>query len=333
MKKYLFGFIALFLALMIIVPAGAAQIVGTGVAISNGGGAIPIIKAKWETEPDFAQLESGDPTHAVVGSQFNPPCTFNGAKYLSYYSVVTDEEDNGALATVSVDVFHPDGTFKYQVNQQMMSKAAGIQAFKDGSFANLVTYNKDFNYDEVLYELEKGTAAVWVGTELIHYCQPAGDYNVEANAMDSNNNPAVPLYNTFLYVPTACGEFDFDSVIYGNVNINKNVWRAGDTIFDPIQKVPTVRNIGNTDVNVWINQDDMGFGKDSTGKYMVVFDARLGNDGAEPTYAPYEKVVLPDVLERCHLEELDFSIHVLKGSGQHDGEMTLGVQIAAPPSP
>jgi len=40
---------------------------------------------------------------------------------------------------------------------------------------------------------------------------------------------------------------------------------------------------------------------------------------------PYEQVTLPDILDRSHTEELDFSIHVLKGLGTHSGDMTLGV--------
>lgn len=325
-QKYLLGFIVLLFALMVMVPAGAVS-VSTGVSIQSGGGSVPVVKAKWERDTT-TKLEDGDQTHAIAGSQFLPPCTFNGKKPLQYFAVVTDEEDNGNLKLVFADVFHPDGTFKYQVNFVKQAQSVGIAEFNAAVAAGLIKYGPQRTPAEVLEELQKGTAAVWKGEANLDYCQMDGDYTVIVTGVDSNDNYSPTLTNTFLYVPVACGEFDFTGVDYGSVSIGKPVWRAGDTVFGTADK-PTVRNIGNTKIQVKIQQTDMGFGQDVDGNWMVKFDARMGNTGAEPIYLPNVEITLPDVLDRCHLDELDFSIHVVKGQGTHSGEMTLGV-IRAP---
>jgi hypothetical protein len=323
MKYFMAGLIVLVFALLVIVPAGAVS-VGTGVNIQSGGGTPPVVEAKWEQE-QIAALESGDPTHAIAGFQILPPCTFGGKKLIEYYAVVYDEEDNGNVKLAFADIFHPDGTFKYQVNYvKVVPQSTGISKFQAAVAAGLVKVGTGKTTASVLNDLEKGTAAVWRGEAYIDYCQMDGDYTVIVKTIDQNDNYSNELVNTFLYVPVACGEFDFTSFDYGNVSISRNVWRAGDTVFGTAGK-PTVRNIGNTRIRIKINQTDMGFGQDVTGAWMVQYDARLGNTGGEPVYDPYATITLPDVLDRSHLDELDFSIHVLKGTGSHSGEMTLGV--------
>jgi len=238
--------------------------------------------------------------------------------------VVYDEEDNGNVKLAFADVFHPDGTFKYQVNfVKVVPQSTGISKFNAAVAAKLVKVGTTKTAAQVLNDLEKGTAAVWRGEAYIDYCQMDGDYTVIVKAIDQNDNYSPELVNTFLYVPVACGEFDFTSLDYGSVAINRPVWRAGDTVFGSADK-PTVRNIGNTKIRVTIKQTDMGFGQDVTGAWMVHFDARLGNVGAEPIYDPYVETTLPDVLDRSHLEELDFSIHIVKGTGAHSGESDRG---------
>jgi hypothetical protein len=323
MKYFGIGLIVLVCALMVVIPAGAVS-VGTGVNIQSGGGTPPVVEAKWEQQAITA-LEDGDPTHAVAGFQILPPCTFGGKKLIEYYAVVYDEEDNGNVKLAFADVFHPDGTFKYQINYAKVSlQSQAISKYNAAVAAGLVKVGTGRTAAGVLNDLEKGTAAVWRGEAYIDYCQMDGDYTVIVKAIDQNDNYSPELVNTFLYVPVACGEFDFTAFDYGNVSINKNVWRAGDTVFGT-NAAPTVRNIGNTKIRIKINQTDMGFGQDVTGAWMVQYDARLGNTGAEPVYNPYTEIVLPDILDRSHLDELDFSIHIFKGTGSHSGDMTLGV--------
>ena len=87
---------------------------------------------------------------------------------------------------------------------------------------------------------------------------------------------------------------------------------------------PTVRNIGNTPVELWVTQDHMGFGKTS-GNWNVEFDARMNADGEYVYYYPDETVRIPGVLELCSIDKLDFSILVNKAtSGEtYNGYMDL----------
>jgi hypothetical protein len=329
-KRLLIGALALVIIVAMAVPSTAVD-VSTGVSISTGGGAIPVVKCKWEQDQSGC-LEDGDSGHSIPGSQFLPPMEFDAVEMVDYFVVVTDAEENGNVQLVSVDVYHPDncwgdGSFKYQVMLDQLSKADGIAYFKAAASAGLIAYDSPFDYAEVLYELDKDTAAVWMGSGPLHYCQPAGDYGVTAFAVDHNNNPSIPFMNTFEYVPTAVLEFDFTDVNYGAVNIGVHKWISGDMVFGTADK-PTVRNIGNVDAKVKIYQDDMGFGN-SQGVWNVKYDARMGSDNAYTVnYGPFEWITLPNALPRCELEELDFSIEIIKGFGAHTGVITLGQELS-----
>jgi hypothetical protein len=326
MKRFTqIGFVVLFVALMVTMPVSAAATdVTTSVSMAAGGGNAPTVMAKWETEPGAASLESGDVLHNIPGSQFNPPATFNGAKFINYYAVVTDQESGGNVQMTYADVEHPDGTFKYQIMFTQLNKTEGIAAFnavKDIGLLKLGINSLDAAF--VLNELNKETAAVWVGTAEIHYCQMDGNYPVGVRTVDQNQNPSAWLNNTFYYVPVTAAEYDFTAVNYGSVSMGAPaVWRAGDTLFSTADK-PTVRNVGNTRLNIIVNQSAMGFGKDVLGVWDVQFDARLGHTSSEPLYNPLTDHMLLDTLDRSHTDELDFSIHVIKGFGAHSGTMTL----------
>jgi hypothetical protein len=354
MKKVLGIMLALVLTVAIAVPA-LANGVQTGVTIEAGGGNVPVVKCKWE-ETDV------DPTKP--GTQINPPGVFGGTVNVKYFVVVTDIEDGGDVGQTWVDVYHPSdwpdpdeggqcGSFKYEipltrwekvnetVKQQVLAK------FTAADEAGLVTYAPGYNYSEVYYELDKCTADVWKGNEDLSYHQPAGNYTVEALCIDQSGNQSPGLNNTFEYVALSDIEIDFDAVNYGSTRICKEKWIAGDTIFDdPVDAAPdpnpaTVRNIGNTDVRISVNQTDMGL--DHTGSvpteyqgdkapsaaesnWNVVFDARLGSNVDNGMYYdPLVTVILPNKLRLCNTEELDFSIHIKKATAgeSHTGNMTI----------
>ncbi|WOF15930.1 VWA domain-containing protein [Methanoplanus sp. FWC-SCC4] len=329
----------------------------SGVEIVTGGGEVPVILAKWEQDTNV-YLEDGDELHSEPGSQFLPPLEFEGTKEIEYYAIVFDEEDAGNVSVVAADVYHPDNELlanteyelkKYQINLKnignddeakelvMDADAAGLINFKDGYSLKGLNDDSQDPESSVLYYLNKGTADVWKGTAVIHYCQPAGEYLVSVRALDRNSNPSLPLNNIFYYRPVGGVEFDFVSVDYGNATVLENKWATGNTIFETGDGLPTVRNIGNIPVRIKIvRQDSMGFGITNNGEWDVKFDMRLGNSGEVETYypsyvnGPDVNVVLEDKLWMCHSEELDFSIHILKGfSGEyHSGEIILSYEDA-----
>lgn len=299
----------------------------TAVNISAGGGNVPIVKAKWEQDTTVS-LEDADPSHIVPGAQFNPPCTYQGKKPVEYYAIVTDAEDGGDLKQVWADVYHPNGSFKYEIPYAKITDTALAKAKLQVAFAaGLVKLNPPYTLAEILTELDKGTARLWMGVAELDYEQPAGDYTVNVTALDFNDNPSLILTNTFLYVPVSCFAVDNTAVNYGSVNIGKPKVVAGDTIFLLNDGRMTVRNLGNTNMQVVVRQDDMGFGKDVTGMWNVQFDGRVGHVVTAVVYDPFVDTILPGVLPHSTDDELDFSIHVKKGLGLHSGTMVLSSVI------
>jgi hypothetical protein len=337
-----------------------AETVDTGVNVTEGTGNPPIIKCKWEQDLT-PTLEDGDPGHSTPGSQFLPPCEYQGKKAVQYWAVVTDPEGVNTIETVDACVYHPAGppecgSFKYQKIMTKVDKwTVGIPAYEAARDAGLVHYQTGIDDAEVMYELDKCTAHVWMVEEVLDYHQPAGEYEVHINACDSYNkwasSASTDLWNKFLYVAVPCFEVDFNRVDYGDVVACSEKWIAGDTIMQsPVAAAPspnpaTVRNIGNTNIKLTVHQDHMGFGhSDITGttyqgstppapgesNWNVVFDARLGSNPANGMYYdPCVTVTLPNPLPLCNTEELDFSIHVVKaGEGGKSGYMDLGCVIS-----
>jgi hypothetical protein len=318
-RKYMKKLVAIIVAVVLVVgmaiPA-LAQV--TEVQVTAGGGGPPVVKCKWETPDD------GD---TGPGTQILPSGMFEVDKTVEFWAVVTDPEGVGTVANVYADVWHPtgppeNGSFKYQLSMPKQPKPASIVSFQDAYDAGLVVFAAGHTYETVMHQLEQSLCDVYMGSQVLSYHQPAGDYLVAVKAYDNVGNPSVTLDNYFTYVPTAAIELDFTSVNYGSVQLSSNKWIGGDLEFGtPAQ---TVRNVGNTDVQITVMQDDMGFGLTS-GVWNVEFDARLGADGVHAVYDPDQEVTLVDVLPLCNTQKLDFSIHVIKADpGTYTGTITIG---------
>jgi hypothetical protein len=267
-----------------------------------------------------------------------------------------------------------DGSFKYELPLDPVDKGLiydgsgnvigyepgkGVDKFIKAYEANLVTIAAGFDYDDIIYELEKCTAKIYMAVGELEYHQPCGNYRVVARAQDQHSNQAVPLENCMTYVCMQAMRIDFTSISYGDVMLSNEKWITGDLVFEtpgPTPPVkPTVHNIGNMPLKVKIKQDDMGFGflgtspttyqgstpptygigKQST--WNVVFDARIGSNPADEMYfdpccvksgnltaCTAVVVTLPTVLMPCTPQEMDFSIHAKKGDlGGFSGKMIL----------
>ena len=347
MKKLIVLTLTVLMVLSLVAPgiALASETGSTSVNVATGGGEYPVVKCKWEIEPNDPNYESGDPAHLTPGTQINPPLAACTTKTICYYAVVTDEEDGGDVSQVFADVYHPNGSpepygpsvvggvdpmpyFKYEVPFSYYVTGDPAEAIVwDAYYMGLITFNSDYDINDVIYELDKGTAAIWYGCEEIDYEQPGGYYNVYDYAVDDNNNLSEALYNQFLYVPTCGIEVDFTGINFGSTNLGVEKMIPGDTIWDcdPGINHATVRNIGNTWTHVKIMFDDMDFGKDSTGKWNVNFDARMGSDDAYYVgpIMPEQWYTLPNALNLSYKDELDISINILKGFGPHTGTIYL----------
>ncbi|HUU65509.1 MAG TPA: hypothetical protein VMW37_05330 [Dehalococcoidales bacterium] len=298
MKKVLGILLALMLVLAFSLPVMATD-VDTGVTISSGGGAPPIIKCKWEQDTT-ACLEEGDTEHKMYPggfiespchAQFLPSCEFDVDTVVEYWAIITDPDDvdqNDAI--ISVDVFHPlgppeNGSAKYQLTLELVEKGLlydaagnvigctpgmGVDKFMKAWEANLVTVGTNpigggaYTKEDIKYELEKCTAKIYMVEGFLEYHQPYGNYKVEIKAIDQHGNHATPLENCMTYVAMQAMRIDFTDVSYGEIMLCKEIWITGDTVFEtpgPAPPVkPTVHNIGNMPLQIKIKQDDMGFG-------------------------------------------------------------------------
>jgi len=372
MKKTLFTALALVMALSSIAqPVLAATGPTTSVTVATGGGNNPIVKCKFEWELDnnitvppsttpitaANSLESGDKSHSIPGSQFNPPMIKNSVKMLQYFAVVTDEEEGGNVSQVFVDVYHPAGVpapystsedprgplFKYEIPFNIIGHDAAAREKVNTAYnAGLIKFGPAYNITDVIFEMTKGTADLWYGEKVIDYEQPAGNYTVNCYAIDHNSNISPLLQNTFLYVPLAGVEVDFTAINYGSVNLGVHKMIAGDTDWDepyapaPSPNLATVRNIGNTWAHVKITESDLGLGKDGLNRWNVQFDARMGsNDQNKVFFDPFVETTLPNYLALSSQDELDLSIMVIKGfSGStYSGTITIGASIEPFTSP
>jgi hypothetical protein len=291
-------------------------------------------------------MEDGDPSHLTPGFQILPPLEAGATKTICYYAVVTDEEDGGYVAQAFADVYHPmyspmpygadvEGGildlpyFKYEVPFSMYDgdKYEMIAVLQAAYDAGLVTFNEEFDLTEVIYELDKGTAKLWTGCAEIDYEQPAGMYDVYVFAVDMNNNFSPYLYNQFNYLPVCGIEVDFTSINWGSTNLGVEKMIPGDVEWDDVPGVneATVRNIGNTWAHVIVEFDDMGFGQNVNHEWNVQFDARMGSDDEyyEGDIMPFQPRTLRNALALSTKDELDFSIKILKGTGEHSGTITL----------
>jgi len=332
----------------------------TGQSGGGGGGggenSPPIIKVKWEYDLDVEimldECDECDPCTGdywyhdacccIPGLQVKP--ILGGDVTVGYYAIVTDLEGVSTVDNVYADIWHPDGQFKYQIELMPVGfeDSTYDKSIALAEWAHVTDHHYDvlkffdesiYNVSEIFEELDQEEAYLYYAEAQINYCQPGGFYYVGVRALDNYDAWSDYLYNAFWYIPTSGVEIDFTAVNYGNVAEDFEKWAGGDENMGTSDK-PTVRNIGNTPVELYVWQDDMDFGMTS-GDWNVEFDARMTADGDIVYYEPFEEdagysgVRIPGVLDLCTLEKLDFSILVHKGLAgwQYSGLMRLCAYI------
>lgn len=350
MKKAFIISMVFALALSMSLPALAASVT-TGLTQVQAGGDAPIVKAKWEMNPDknSAGEYLGTDDSTVAGAQFNPTGVKDQNRTIAICAIVTDTEGIGDIAGVYADVYYPEnidlgpshvklpnqsgdgcGQFMQEDTLIALSKDDGIELFCNkikNNNNNLPTFQSSYFYPEICNqdgELMKETAKVYCAEKDLSYEDPSGMYGVTAVAQDANSLTGT-LDNEFEYLPLTAFETDFTSVNYGNVKLNTEKIVNGDLAWGT--GGATVRNVGNTRMNLTVWQNDMGLGKTS-GNWNVMYDARVGSIVPHQDYAPEVTTTLEDALDLSEMDEVDFSILVSKFPINHPtswtGTMTLG---------
>ena len=301
---------------------------------STGGPDKAIIKVKWETPDDDWER---------CFTQVAPNPGFN--TLVTYYAVV--KTGTAPVQSVWADVWHPDGTFKYEVPlHAVVDQTTALELWNAVSTDNVqcVQFNEPYFHgvfgedvtqaqmiNDIINELNQFDT-LYMGCAEISYCQPAGWYSTAVVAYDTSAGWSDPLWNWFWYIPFAAFETDFDNINYGNILVSVNTWVAGDyDMSSPSQ--PTVRNIGNCPIDLTVLQDDMDFGQDLYGNWNVIYDTRLGHDVNPVDYDPLVETTIPGgPIPLCTEEKLDFSIHVLKET-QTEGSGSLVLTAYIQPNP
>ena len=308
----------------------------TGDPIDDGGNEPPLIKCKWEYDEEVMldPADQCDEPYCIYddacpcepGLQVKPQ--LGDFVTVGFYAIVTDPQGPDHVDRVFADVWHPDGEFKYQI--ELFPVGFGTDGSYDKTIAlgewdhvntwhhDIITFNdwerpdgwtKEYDIED---ELDQNEAYLYYGHAELSYCQPGGYYTVGVTAYDGFDAWCPFLFNEFWYIPTAAIEIDFTTVDYGDVV--ECVWQqdGGDKDMNT-PTLPTVKNIGNTPVQLSVWQDHMGFGM-TDGAWNVEFKARMNEDGAYTApYWPNTDTMIPGILGMCTQDKLDFVIHVIKG--------------------
>jgi len=309
-------------------------------------GSPPEIKAKWEKFSHYVDgscvemTYDDDPT--TDGIQVFPPGLQDpqGKIDIEFWTVVTDPQGLQDIQFVSADVYHPDGSKKYQVMllqacEEYWDAGVKAQAFAEleaADEAGAITYGEGYDLDDLKIQYAKGEAWIYMGVEWLDYHQPCGEYTVEVCAADQGLAKDY-LKNFFDYVKEVAIALDFETLNFGDVKICKEAKISGDEDMTTPDE-PTVKNLGNSPCKINVEFDDMDFGyRTENGDNMVWnvgYDARLGmNDPvpmppSEDYIDPCEDTELPGELPLCNQLELDFSIHVSKAEpGPYTGNCTI----------
>jgi len=320
--------------------------------ISGSGNMTPVIKAVWETPDNYTTSED---------TQIDPPLACDEQKTVTICSIFEDDALTDTMTPDEIaEVLNGKAWLYYdnrpgesddynlRVNDaddpialSALTKDDGIALFCDDiglRNPGITTYYDGYDYADICSsygQLEKGTAFVFCGDYNLSYESAAGDYEVQVKATDSFGANVYTDRNSdwFTYVPWVAYEVDFSSIDYGNVA--RGAWDLdpdGSNIGDEIWGInseskyrPTVRNVGNVELKMQVEQDNMasnGIDFDD-----IHYKARVGSQAPSwVEYEPYELATLDETLPLSTMLEMDFGIYVgdfIQGTEVYGGDMTL----------
>jgi hypothetical protein len=342
MKKILAIVLAVILSLAVPLTAIAATV--DTEAVVGGSGSAPYVCAKFET-PDHSPAD---------GTQIEP--VPGGKRLVKFYVVVGDPNGINDVAAVYIKVYHPDGTFKFQLDaikpgwtvipySGMIDMDGDCSGDTDVPTAlnaldaqNRITYGFDpvrgamMDLDTLKYDLSNGKQFLVELRGEMDYHQPAGDYTVEAIVVDGGGKSST-LKNMFHYISIVALRCDFTKISWGNVNVCQwNVLYGDEDLGTPTK--PTVQNIGNDPAQIELHFSEM-VGK-NFGKIIDEFDAAMLGGHIE-LVACTPKVIMdgagvPIELPACTPTQIDFSVHPPTGTPEdtYTGTMTITIQHLGP---
>ena len=343
MKKILAITLAVILSLAVPMTAMAATV--DTEAVVGGSGNSPYVCAKFET-PDHSE-DLGTQIEPVAGDQ----------RVVKFYVVVGDSNGVDDLSAAYIKVYHPDGSFKFQLDAirpdwtvipytgliDMDGDCAGEtpvpEALDDLDAQGRITYGFDpvrgvtMTLDMLKYDLEHDKQLLVELVGEMDFCQPSGDYRVEAIAVDMSGKSGT-LENYFFYFSIVALRCDFTSINWGSVNVCQwNVLYGDEDMNTPTK--PTIHNIGNDPAKIELHFTEMT--GDIYGKKIRDFDASMLGGHIELVACTPEVITddagEPVTLLPCTPTQIDFSVHPPTGTPEdtYRGEMTITIMHLVDP--
>lgn len=332
--------------------SGQTENIAVGLFRDTSGSAKPIIRTKWEMNntKDINGGYLGTDDDIAVGAQFIPSGQYQANKAIAACAVATDPDGLADINSVYVDTFYPEeinlgpnyaplpdqsglgcGQLMQEDSMSKLNKTDGYNLFcnRVKNFNNnLPVFDIGYSYNEICGvdgELMNETAAVYCREQLLSYNDPSGEYEVQITVQDKAGLQGV-FNNKFTYLPIVAFEVDFSSINYGNnIYLNTQKIVSGDLLWNsPILNKPTIRNVGNTRLDISLTQDDMGLGK--TGDlWNVKYASKIGNSAIDwLNYNPFQTQILKKSLNLSETNQVDFAVNVFKLPPAYDGSYYNG---------
>lgn len=323
----------------------------TGLTVDNGGEFQPIILAEWvmnsatNTDEQYAGSDDSD----ITGAQFLPSGQMDVSKDIVVCALVTD--NNGAADTdgVYAKIYYPENIslalsrrseggcgkiYGEEFSLELLSQNEGNELFCNklkNSNNNLPIFNANKSFDSICTPNEESallTAKIYCANKKLAYDDPAGDYKVEIYAQDKSSNTGLTFTSTFKYLELTAFAIDFNNINYGSVQLNTPKIIEGNLDWEDLAAASpaTIRNVGNTRMQLFVKQNDFGLGKTAYG-WNVNYQARIGSNAAFVFYPPEKITMIGQTMDLAEVNALDFGIEVYNFPSElasaYTGQMTL----------
>jgi len=254
--------------------------------------------------------------------------------------VVSDAESRDTISDVFIDIFHPDGSFKYQAHATKIESQLEVEECKDAALeAGLITSS---DHDDIDYNIFSQQNWYMYKVYLpMYYHQPSGLYDCETYAVDSQSRVSENKTVSFEWIAGTYLQLDFENIEFGS--IQPGAWKIINGDLDMTTQSPTLKNEGNTEILVGLEFEE--FRGIEYNKIIDDFDAQLRNMGTDNylkipgehiEFAADEQVWFTYPISLCRQEKIDFSIHADVGvvPDNYQGGLTMYAQpviVSAPP--
>ena len=176
--------------------------------------------------------------------------------------------------------------------------------------------------------LAKENVSLFCAESVLAFDDPAGEYEIVVMAKDGQEN-LKEAKNILKYLELTTFENDFSNFQYGKVDLGELKILQGDSIWGN-SFYPTVRNTGNTRLQIKIKQNDFNLGK-TDGIWNLEYSARIGKDAEWLNYLQEQTAYLKNSLNLGEIANIDLGILIKKYPDDDSlldflGQMTLSAE-------